>query len=142
MNSKMGINLALAILGVVLFSIGGVGMKMEWFGNLVALPGILIGVGCGVFGHNLGAAIQNKAVVNNPVEARKIAIEQKDERNVSINNAAKGKAFDAMGYIYGTVMLICVLLNVDLLIILLLVGAYLLVYGNMFFHLSKLNREM
>lgn len=141
-RKKIGLNIFLAIIGVVLFCIGGIGIKMEWFADFRALAGILIGAGCGIFGHNLGTVVQTKIMEKNPTEAHKIEIEQNDERNILIGNTAKSNAFDAMGYIYATIILIFVLLNVDYIVIMLLVGAYLLVHGIMIFHLSKLTKEM
>ena len=141
-SKKIGLNILGTILGIILFSIGGIGMKVGWFVDFKALPGILIGVGCGVFGYHFGTIIQVIVMKKNPKEARRVEIEQKDERNLWIMNTAKRKAFDAMVYIYATVMFICVLLNVSLTVILLLVGSYLLVYGIMIYHFYTLSKEV
>ena len=66
---------------------------------------------------------------------------EKDERNIAINNKAKAKGFDAMSFILTILMLIFVFLNADLSIILLLVFAYLLVYGVFIFYLNKYYKE-
>lgn len=139
-NIKM--NIVFAILGFLLLAAGGIGMKSGWFPGIPALPAILIGIGAGLFGSNLGTIIQVRTIEKDPAEARRIHIEQKDERNVSIDRAAKSKAFDAMVYIYGAVMLIFALLNADLVFILLLVAAYLLVIGIRIYQMSRLIKEM
>lgn len=141
-KKNIRLNIWLVVLGVALFAAGGFGMKLGWFGEIRTLPGILIGVGAGVFGLNLGVILQAKIVESDPAAARRIEIEQRDERNQAINNIAKSRAFDAMVYIYPTAMLVCVLINVDVAAILILVAAYLLVHGFMLYEMVKLTREM
>lgn len=141
-RKKVDLNIILAAIGVVLFCIGGFGIKMEWLAGLRVLAVVFIGMGCVIFGHSFGTIVQIKIMEKHPAEKRRIEIEQKDERNIMIQNAAKGKAFDAMGYIYAAIMFIFALLNFDYIVILFLVGSYLTVYGIMIFHLSRLRREM
>jgi len=141
-SKKIGLNIFGTIIGIILFSVGGIGMKIGWFADFKAVPGVLIGLGCGVFGYHFGTIIQVIVMKKNPKEAKRVEIEQKDERNLLIVNTAKRKAFDAMVYIYATVMFICVLLNVNFIVIFLLVGAYLLVHGIMIYHFYKLSKEV
>jgi len=141
-KKNISLNIWLAVLGIALLAAGGLGMKLDWFGEIRGLPGVLIGVGAGVFGANLGVILQAKTVERDPAAARRIEIEQRDERNQAINNIAKSRAFDAMVYIYAAAMLVCVLINVDVAAILILVAAYLLVHGIMLYEMVKLTREM
>ncbi len=141
-SKKTGINIVGVIVGVVMAAAGGMMVKMNWLPEMVALPYVLIGVGFGMIGQNLGSILQAKTIKNHPAEARKKEIEQKDERNQWINNAAKAKAFNAMIYIYGALMLAFTLMNAGVTVILLLVGAYLLVIGIHIFFLNKLYKEM
>jgi hypothetical protein len=142
MKKKVDLNVILAVIGAALFCIGGFGIKLEWLAGLRVLAVVFIGVGCVIFGHSFGTILQTKIMEKHPAETRKIEIEQKDERNIMIQNVAKSKAFDAMGYIYAALMLIFALLNFDYIVILFLVGSYLTVYGIMIYYLSRLRREM
>ena len=141
MTNKKVILLITLVLSIVLFSFGFISVKMKLFNEQwKILPYILVGVGFGAFGHILGSIIQNKILKKNPEVAKKINIEKNDERNLTIKNRAKSKAFDAMLYIFGGVMLILVFLNVDLIITLLILGAYLLVFGIYVYYINKLHK--
>ena len=67
---------------------------------------------------------------------------QKDERNVSIENKAKAKAFDVMGIVFGILIIIYVMLNYNLFIISLILVAYLLIYIVYRVYFSKYHKEM
>jgi hypothetical protein len=69
-------------------------------------------------------------------------IERKDERNVSISNRAKAKAYDLMIYVFGALLLSFALIGVDMVEILLLVFAYLFVAGYGVFYRIKYDKEM
>ena len=84
----------LTLLGIILGACGlwmirSMGPEFQW-------GYILIGVGCGLFGHFMGDFLARRAVQSDPEAARALEIEQKDERNVAIGNAAKARAFDVM----------------------------------------------
>ena len=111
-------------------------------GFLGTLPYLCIGVGCGAFGHGMGGILSRAAVRKHPELQREIEIEQTDERNVAIANQAKAKAFDAMLFIFGALMLSFALMQVELAAILLLVFAYLLVAGLGVYYRCKLEKEM
>ena len=90
-----------AALGIVLTAVGLWLARTfpEAAGVMAALPYVLIGLGCGAFGHGVGA-LSNAAVFRrHPDIAREKAIEEKDERNVAILNRAKAKALDRMFYV-------------------------------------------
>ncbi len=131
----------LTFLGIILFVTGGLGLKLNWFETGKAIPGILIGIGAGSFGFGLGEIIKQKTFSSHPETKKKFEIEQMDERNISILSKSKTKAFDTMTYVYPMVMFICILLNVELTIILLLVTAYLLIYGVQIYYFNKYQKE-
>lgn len=141
-SKKTGINILGIIFSLVMAAAGGIIIKMNWLPEIVALPYVLIGIASGMFGLNLGSIIQAKTIKNHPAEARRIEIEQKDERNQLINNTAKAKAFSAMIYINSALMLTFALMNAGVTVILLLVGANLLVIGIYIFFFNKLYKEM
>ena len=111
-------------------------------GFLRALPYVCIGVGCGLFGGGLGSRIGDRAVQSDPELARRVRIEQNDERNIAVANSAKGKAFDWMTYVYSALMVSFALMGVDLVPLLLLVFAYLLVHGVALYYRIKFDKEM
>lgn len=111
-------------------------------GFLRALPYVCIGVGCGLFGGGLGSLIGDRAVQSDPETARRVRIEQNDERNIAVANSAKGKAFDWMTYVYSALMVSFALMGVDLVPLLLLVFAYLLVHGVALYYRIKFDKEM
>ncbi len=141
-RKNSGSTIIFIVVGAALFAFGAIGMKMNWFTGFPALFAILIGVGSGLFGHSMGKLIETKANEKAPEQYRRVAIEQKDERNQMINSIAKGKAFDAMNYIYSTVLIITALLNVGMVVILLLVASYLLVHGIRVYEVTRLMKEM
>ncbi|HLV10084.1 MAG TPA: hypothetical protein VKY40_07745 [Halanaerobiales bacterium] len=134
--------LVLTIAGLALLVTGLVSVRYNWLSTWVALPYIMIGVGCGLFGYNGGEYLERMVIKRYPDEAKKIKIEQNDERNIVIAEKAKSKAYDAMVYIYGTVLLVLALMTVDLIIILLLVTAYLLVCGLAVYYTNKFHKTM
>jgi len=139
MKNKDVLYYVLLLVGIGLFCIGGFILKAP---ELNSISEIFIGIGAGLFGMSLGGIIQFRVEAKNPAYKRKIDIESKDERTVSIKSKSKAKAFDAMGMIFGILMLIYVLMNADSLIIYLVVSAYLLVYAIYIVYLNKYSKEM
>ncbi len=138
MNKKKILYIVLILLGILLIAAGGL-LKDE---SVKQWSGVLIGVGAGLAGMSLANLVTTWVEARNPAYSRKVAIEQKDERNQLINNAARSKAFQAFTPIMGILMLVFVLINVELLPLLLLVGAYILVYIFYFVYLNKYLKEM
>ena len=129
----------LLIAGVALVMIGGLGLR----GNaLKSVSGVCIGVGAGVFGMSAAQLIMLRVAKKDPAIERKIRIDEKDERNMAIRDRAKAKAFDAMGAILGITMLIYALINAELTVMLLIVGAYILIYAVQIYYLSKYAKQM
>ncbi len=132
MKNKKILHAVLMVVGIGLFA-AGAWIKDE---ALKQISGVLIGVGAGLAGMSLANLVSAWVEASNPAYSRKVAIEQKDERNQQINNAARAKAFQAFTPIMGILMLVFVLINVEVLPILLLVGAYILVYIFYFLYLN------
>jgi hypothetical protein len=109
---------------------------------MVALPYVLVGIGCGIFGQGMGNLISRKVLKGHPEMERQMEIEKKDERNIAISNKAKAKAYDLMVFVFGALMLSFALMNVGMAPILLLVFAYLFVIGYGVFCRCKYDKEM
>ncbi|RVU97001.1 hypothetical protein EII22_08665 [Coriobacteriales bacterium OH1046] len=111
-------------------------------GMMEAVPFVCIGIGCGLFGHGAGNVISERALRSDPKLRRKIEIERNDERSIAIANAAKGKAFDMMTFVFSALMLSFALMGVDMTATLLLVFSYLIVHGFALYYRLKLDREL
>ena len=138
-NKKTILYITLLIIGVVLAYIGGfviTGLELK------SISGVCIGIGSGLFGMSIAQIIMIKIGDKNPSYEHKKNIEVMDERNTYIRNTSKSKAFDVMGVALGILMLVYALINADLLVILLLVGVYLFIYGVYIIYLSKYSKEM
>lgn len=118
------LGLGLAVAGLVLAKTG-----FAAGGALETLPFILLGVGCGAFGNGLSALVTHAAAEKDPELARRMEVEAKDERNTALAEKAKARAYDAMVYTFGAVLLAFALMQVELVAILMLVCAYLFVAG-------------
>lgn len=128
----------LLLLGVGLYLIKGGSISQE----IIALPYICIGVGCGAFGHGMGNIISRRAMKKHPYIQRQIEVEKNDERNIAIGGKAKAKAFDIMVFVFGALMASFAMMGVKLVAVLLLVFAYLLVIGCEVYYRCKYDKEM
>ena len=99
-------------------------------------------MGAGIFGGNLGTAINNKTALKNPKAAKQMEIEQNDERNQAISNRAKAQAYDLMIYAYAAILLAFVLMQVDMYVIITLVAIYLFFVISNIYYLAKYHKEM
>lgn len=111
-------------------------------GIMFALPYVCMGLGCGAFGYGLGGMVNSRVIRNNPQLKRQLEIEQNDERNIALSNRAKAKAYDAMLYVFGALMVAFAIMGVEMPAVLLLVAAYLFAVGYFIFHLNRYNRQM
>ncbi|MFA9464481.1 MAG: hypothetical protein ACERKN_09345 [Velocimicrobium sp.] len=130
-----------AIVGVILLGIGFYLMKML-SDSQSTLPYVCIGVGAGFLGGGMSEIIQKRAIGKNPKLAKELEITRLDERNVTIANKAKAKAYDMMVFIFGALMLTYTLMNADLKEILLLVASYLFIIGYGLYFRIKYDKEM
>ncbi len=144
MMKKKHFNYLTTGIGVVLLVGGLILLKLLVApqGMMLVLPYILVGVGCGAFGHGLGDIVNDKVLEQNPKRKKQMDIEKVDERNIAISNQAKAKAYDSMLSIFGTLMIAFAFMSVDVMAVLLFVAAYLLVVGFFVFYLNKYQNEM
>ena len=143
MNKKL-INYFIVIIGIMLLVCGLILIKLidSPQGILIALPYICVGLGCGIFGHGIGNIINSRIMYNTPDVKKQMEIEQKDERNIAIQNNAKAKAYDMMVFVFGTLIISLALINVDMMVILMLVSSYLFVIGYRVYCIVKYDKEM
>jgi len=141
---KIQYNYVYVFIGLMLFGIGLYLTKSAANpqGFMRALPYVLIGIGCGIFGQGVGNVVTAKTMENHPELQKQQEIEQNDERNIDIGNRAKAKAYDMMIFVFGALMLSFALMGVDLVAILLLVGSYLFIVGYGIYFRCKFNKEM
>ncbi|MNC36090.1 hypothetical protein D3C75_845980 [compost metagenome] len=131
------LGLLLAAAGMILLA-----ADKEAEGMLRALPGILTGVGCGLFGSNTGALLTRMAARKNPQLAKQQAILEKDERNISINNQAKAKAYDLMIWVFSALMLGLALSGVTWPAVCFVAACYLFVVAAHVYYLHTLHKTM
>lgn len=134
----------MVLIGLCLF-IPGLCLIRVWKdaqGILLTLPYVMIGLGCGLFGHGSGELLSRRSMKNNPQLEKQYQIDVHDERNVTIANRSKAKAYDMMIYVFGALMLAFALMQVDLNVILLFVGAYLFVLSYGVYFRFKYDKEM
>lgn len=91
---------------------------------IVTIPYILIGVGCGIFGHFMGNLIKYFSIKNHEELERQIQIDKNDERNILIAEKSKAKAYDLMVYLFVSILIIFSLMGVDKLAIIMIVAVY------------------
>lgn len=141
---KVGRYVFLAAIGFIIFVVGLVLIKLvqDADGILKTLPYLCVGLGSGIFGGNMGTALKNKAIFNNPQAARQMEIEEKDERNRAISNKSKARVYDLMIFVYAAILLAFALMQVDIRVTLTLVVIYLFfIFANVYY-LNKYNKEM
>ena len=131
------LGILLLVFGVYLIKSG-----QDTHGIMRALPYVCIGLGCGIFGHGMGDIISRKAIQTDPKLEKQIEIQKNDERNITISQRAKAKAYDLMTFVYGALMLTFALMGVDMITVLLLVFAYLFVQGYAVYFRCKYDKEM
>lgn len=141
---KKSKSVILTIFGMIMLAGGLILLKIinDPQGNMRALPYVLVGIGCGVFGHGLGSIISYRTMRNQPQKLKQIEIEQKDERNIAISNRAKAKSYDLMIFVFGALMISFALMGVDMIAVLLLVSAYLFVVFYNIYYRIKYDKEM
>ena len=111
-------------------------------GIMRVMPFLLVGFGCGIFGHGLGELLAKKAAASDLEMARQVEIAQTDERNVMIGNMAEAKGYDMMTYVFGALMVAFALMGASWAVILPMVVAYLFVHGYAIYFRVKFDKEM
>lgn len=107
-----------------------------------ALPFIIFGCACGLFGHGMGSRLAKRAQQKDPELAKRVDIEVNDERNSKIRDLAKAKAFDMFIYIFGILLLLFAFMGIPTSAVLLLCLAYAAVIVFFIFNFKKQNKTM
>lgn len=143
-SNKDGKYAIFSVLGFIIFAAGFVLLRFvrDGEGIMRTLPYLLIGIGAGVFGQNLGELLKILAVRKNPQAAKQIEIEARDERNIIISNKAKARAYDLMLMVFGALMLAFALMQVEIYVILIFTAAYLFIFFSNVYYLSRYQKEM
>lgn len=117
----------LLVLGLLMLT-GGIALLLllqNPAGLLRALPFVLVGLGCGLAGGAAGEMGRVRARAKNPKLAKQMDVEQADERNIALSQAAKAKVFDMMLYAFAALILGFALFGVEAMVVLALVAVYL-----------------
>lgn len=136
MNTRNS-DLTKIVLGIVLV-VGGIALLRacpDRQGAIEVLPFLLLGVGCGLFGHGMGSQLQQKALKDHPELQKEIAIEQNSHQ-------AKAKGYNAAVSLFGGLSLVYVFMGVGLVPILLLLACYLAVSAVAVYHMVKLQKTL
>lgn len=143
MNKTMSA-LLLTFIGVGLLAVGLITIKTmeETQGLLGALPYIGVGLGSVLFGHGIGEVILRSAMKKSPAAAKQLEIDRNDERNLTIENRAKAKAYDMMIFVFGALIISFAVMGIDLAVLLLLIFAYLVILVSNSYYRIKYGKEM
>jgi hypothetical protein len=140
-NSKTT-SLICLIIGIILVIFCIIGKCLEIFETYKSLFGVMLGLGSGLLGGSIGSLINIYLLAKDPNLKRKKEIEENDERNVYISNKAKSKAFNTMEYIYPLAIFIGILLDVDFIVTIIMLIAYLSIYVIYIYYSNKYIKEM
>ena len=143
-NKNMLRNWLFVLLGIGLMIAGILLDKNSETSNqvLATIPYLLIGLGCGIFGHFMGNIMKYFSTRNNEELERQIEIEKKDERNILIAEKSKAKAYDLMVYLFAGMLIMFSLMRVDKLQILIIVAIYLSLQVYALYWKYKLEGQM
>ncbi|MGG6313565.1 hypothetical protein [Paenibacillus macerans] len=128
----------LLLLGMIVLAVGlaGIsGMTRTW-------AGLCTGVGAGLIGMNVANLIIGAYYRNHPEVQKQSDIEAKDERNVTITNKAKAKAFDLTLKVLIIVPFLLILADSPLWMTLAAVGVYLFGFGAQIYFMMRYGKEM
>ncbi len=124
---------ALLVLGLISIVIGGYILKGKW-------SGLLIGLGAGAVGLVISQFVAITVIERHPDLKRRNEIEQNDERNIQISNAARARAYSITQFLALPLFLVLIAGEVKLWVILVVVGAYIVqwvIYLATLFRLLK-----
>ena len=143
-NNTVLKNIFFALLGLALVVLGIIGHRhgANTEKAVDAMYYLLIGIGCGVFGHFTGNIIRYFSTKDNEALRRQIEIEKNDERNIAIAEKAKSKAYDLMIYLFAAMLIMCSLMGVDKLQLIIVVAIYLSIQIYALYWRSKFERTM
>ena len=143
LRTKMYKNYLITAAGLILI-IGGPALSyIEFFReSLKGLPYGLIGIGCGMFGYGFGELYTKRVYRKHPDIEHQNEINKNDERNITLGNIAKAKAFNIMTYVFGAVILAFGFMGISPEIVLTLVAVYLFVEIYAVYNRIRLEKEL
>ena len=131
------LNLGLVVVGILLNKNTDSTDKL-----LTTISYLLIGLGCGLFGHFMGNLLKRYSTKNLEELERLIQIETNDERNLLIAEKSKAKAYDLLTYLFVAMVIILSLMGVDLVAIIMIVAVYLSIQIYALFWRSKFENTL
>ena len=136
----------------IAFTIGGIALVIAGFvllkffpadeGVMEVLPYYFMGIGCGAFGWGAGELLRARALRGNPELAFELEVERTDERRIFISNAAKARAYDVMSYLFAALIICFGLMQVELVVLLMLIAAFLFVESVAIYQMVKLEKKL
>lgn len=104
------------ILGIILMALGLYFFKTSLITKtyVEVLVYIALALGTVIFGQGMSNLMQRQVLNGDQEVSKDLEINKKDERNITIMNHSKAKAFDCMAFIILALILIFAWLNVDL----------------------------
>lgn len=141
MKKKSVLYSIMTIIGVALLA-AGLYMVKENSGSKSVAPYLLLGFGCGIFGHGFGEIISRATRKSSPEFNHQVEIEENDERNIALREKAQAKAYNIMIPLFGSLFVAFGFMKVDLRVLLLLLAAYLFVCGSSIYYRVKYEKEM
>lgn len=114
------------ILGIILMALGLYFFKTSLITKtyVEVLVYIALALGTVIFGQGMSNLMQRQVLNGDQEVSKDLEINKKDERNITIMNHSKAKAFDCMAFIILALILIFAWLNVDFKVLALLIFSY------------------
>jgi uncharacterized membrane protein len=139
MKRKKALFICLMILGAALVCVSGFVLKDE---SLKRISGVCAGFGGGLFGVALTQFITIRRFERNPEVRRRMEIDGKDERMIRINDRARSRAFAIVEVLYAILAMVLILMGVELIVVLLVIGVFVIGWVIYFMYAGKYAKEM
>lgn len=137
---KLIISTSLLLIGIILVGIGIYGSVMD---NMSAkFNGLFYGLGAGIIGASISQIATIKLYNKNPKFLRKKTIEVQDERNIHLKEKAKSKVYDLFNILFPMMILVLYIANVNLVMIGVMLGLYVLRFILYIIFFNKYDKEM
>lgn len=137
-NKRLMLYALMLLLGVVILAAGLFGLDE----SAKTVSGMCIGIGAGLVGMNVAHFIIGFYYKRHPAAQKQSVIEANDERNITITDKSKAKAFDLTIKLLILIPFLLILADSPLWMTLSAVGVYLFGYGAQIYYTIRLNKEM
>lgn len=137
-KQQKNLYITLFVLGVILL-VAGFLIISEDYSNI---SGLCIGIGIGLMAMSFSNLVINNYYQKRPVLKRQNEINSKDERNTTITNRAKAKAFDWTIRLLIVFPFLLIFFKSPLWMIFSVIGIYLLGFSIQVFYTIRFNNEM